>query len=232
MKTFFLILTILIFNILGYSQKPVVAKNGVKFGTTIVDATEGATLDGNTVNIHDRFADTPTLSGATEAGTLYYTKSQTMAIPIQDGVQHSHTGNTNATVVFSDTLPANSITAYGKFKVESLWTSNNSVGTKTCTVYMRNVGGSDTSISSATLSSTTIVGHAVNVIRMRNSLTSQISYSTGIAAGYGTTTAATKAYTIDFAQPVIFTFSITLGTGTDNAALEGCSVEIYNGRYQ
>jgi hypothetical protein len=97
MKKILLLLTLISLTILGYSQKVVVAKEGVKFGSTVISASEGATLDNNTVNIATRFADTPTLSGASELDAVITT-------PYTGGVVETKTRTANQAGTFAGTV--------------------------------------------------------------------------------------------------------------------------------
>jgi hypothetical protein len=136
-------------------------------------------------------------------------------------VQHLHTGNTSATVVWTQTIPAGTVGPNGKIEVDCLWSCNNSVGTKTCAI----------KLGSSTLISTALAAHLAAsywaALRCRNSLTSQVSYSNGVLAQQGATVAALQNYTLDFNNDVVLTAVITLQTGTDNAALETITVKTW-----
>ena len=154
----------------------------------------------------------------------FYTKAEIDAlIPYKDviieNVQHQHTGNTTATTVFTGVIPAGSIGANGRFELDALFSCNNSAGSKTVTI----------KFESSTVITTTLTtsqsASMVATIRNRNSLTSQISYSSGVVGQQGVSSAALSTYSLNTANAITVTVTVTLTNGADNAALESLRIK-------
>jgi hypothetical protein len=86
MKKTFLMLTMLSFLIAGFAQKPLLAPNGLKVGSTVISATEVQALDGVTSNVQTQLNTKGDLATAIESTTLFYTKKEVQNIRIKDAL--------------------------------------------------------------------------------------------------------------------------------------------------
>lgn len=136
-----------------------------------------------------------------------------------DNVQHAHTGSTAETVVFTGTIPPNSIGVNGRFEIDALFSCNNSAGSKTIAIKLNGV-----TVITAALT-TSLSASVVATLRNRNSLTSQISYSNAVLNQQSATMAALTSYTLNTAADITITAVITLAVAGDNSALETITVK-------
>lgn len=180
-------------------------------------------IDGNIKEKFDAFSDSlgskiDTLD-TVDASTLYAPLVGSIKVVVAENTQHAVTGTTALTELYRDTIPANSMGLNGQLEIKTVWTCNNSAGTKTCTV---RINGS--SIQSNILS-TSASAQLLTFLQNRNSLSSQVGYSGGIASPFGGTTVAIATNTLNTAQEMIVVVQGQLQTGTDNMALESIVIK-------
>lgn len=133
------------------------------------------------------------------------------------------TGTTSATQIASYIVPGGTMDANSKIEIEFLMTFTGLNGTKTPRVRWGGSGG--TSVFN--------VIHAANIQASQNKVIIWNAGSTtvqrGHAAGWGTYTNATAAYitdTVNTANNVEIFVSLTPGTSTDSAELQGLTITL------
>lgn len=139
-----------------------------------------------------------------------------------DHTRYNNTGNTVATVVKSLTIPGGSMGPNGMLRVATLWSWNNSAGSKTVQVKLGGV------VIYGTAGTTTTGIEILKSVRNRGAENAQIIHNVATLGTVGTTAITTAS--VDTSVDQTLDFVVTLATGTDNAALESFLVEVISGR--
>lgn len=130
------------------------------------------------------------------------------------------TGTTSLTTLATITIPAGLIGANGKVKFYPLWSNTNNANTKTLRVIINGA----TTVHTAT-SQNSVHNSGLLILRNFNSETIQ-RMSSGMVAGFGSTTGSIAAPTIDTTVPVTVAVTGQLANSADTMTLEGLFLEI------
>lgn len=139
----------------------------------------------------------------------------------QGAVQVSHTGNTSETTLATVTIPAGAMGANGRVRITATWGYTNNANNKTVRIRF---GGSQVFASANT---TTVQQRAQVEVANRNSESSQVGGVGGGSTGFGSSTTALGATTINTAAAVNVTFTGTLADGADSVSIESYLVEVF-----
>ena len=130
------------------------------------------------------------------------------------------TGTTSATTLATITIPAGLIGANGKVKFYPLWSNTNNANAKTLRVVLNGA----TTVYTGT-SQNSVHNSGLLILRNFNSESVQ-RMSSGMVAGFGSTTGSIAASTIDTTVPVTVTVTGQLANSADTMTLEGLFLEI------
>lgn len=128
----------------------------------------------------------------------------------------THTGNTSKTLLYTDTIPANTFTANSTIFIKHLCHATGTAGSKYCVVEFNNV-----EVSRVQMGNSDIGSQGETVMYCR-STTSQVSPNTSNATSSQMTNSgfAPKTYTFNLAQDIIVKLYVTLPGSGDSAGWE------------
>ncbi len=132
------------------------------------------------------------------------------------------TGSTSETAFVTVSIPANAMGANGTLRITSIFSHNNSAGTKTQRIRLGGISGT---IFQANAPTATQSSRIQCQISNRNATNSQVSPAT-INVGFGSVNAATVTAAIDTTSAQDLVISGQLSNGADNMALEAYIIEI------
>jgi len=142
------------------------------------------------------------------------------------GGTFSNTGNTDETIVKTVTMPANSMGPNGVLKISSIWSNNNSVGTKTHRIRLGGISG--TILFTVGSTSNISYNDPERTIANAGATNSQVGRNSGTAGAGGSASAVLTA-AVDTTAAVDIVFTVQLSDGADNGALRAYSVEVCYG---
>lgn len=132
-------------------------------------------------------------------------------------VQHSYTGSTTETTVYTTTIPANSIGPNGSFHITGIVSAQNSGDVK----YLK-IRFNGTQVGLLQVPVSTTEGKGYWIIANRNSQSSQVAFNADASTSHGFTTnaAAISTLTLNTTAAITVTLTVTLENGTRSAAWE------------
>lgn len=156
----------------------------------------------------------------------YFTVSFTAGVPatriiLANNTQLSNTGSTTENLVYTGTIPANSIGVNGSFHITVLYSATNNANVKTARLKFNG----STIVTAALTSTGSLNGYTI--IRNRNSLTSQVSGNAGSNANIGfnvTTSGGVMTYTFDTGVAITFTITLQNANAGDATGIEAVEV--------
>jgi hypothetical protein len=132
----------------------------------------------------------------------------------------AHTGTTAETTLATVQIPGGVMGPNGILRVTTLLSATNNANVKTLTYRL---GG--TLLRTAVMTSF-LTGQDQMIVRNRNSLASQVTFTTGTLAPYSGSTVALTTTALNTAQNQALTITATLATAGDTMTLEGYTVEL------
>lgn len=185
----------------------------------VVTGSELNSLDNITGNMKEKIDSIKVqLNTTVDASTLYSLKDGSVHRLLVDNTEHSLTGSTNLTTLYTGTIAGGKIGLNGQIQIKTIWTCNNSAGTKACVVRINGVA-----VQSSTLSNH-LSSQLMSYIENQNSLSSQVGFSGGLPSPIGVSTTAIVTYTINTAAEMTVTVTGQLQTGTDNMSLRSIRI--------
>jgi hypothetical protein len=183
-------------------------------------------LNGQTTNIATALAGTLKVADGVPAANEFYTKTDANALfshkLITNYTQHSLVNNNVETVVFTATIPANTLSAGGVLKFMGLFSFANSTNNK----YFRvKINGTDVVgyWNTATTGQVAFQGLWHLWLISGNSQIGQSATSSSSNA-YAGSTAALATHSLSYAVDWIITVTIQMQVNTETASLEGFRV--------
>lgn len=143
----------------------------------------------------------------------------------QSGVQVSHTGDTNETILATITVPANAMGPNGRVIVTYIGSVTNNGNNKIFRIRFGGIGG--TVFDQVTLTTSPSVRVQKEIIN-RNSAMSQVGMVATIG-GFGSSGTAITTGSVDTTDAVDIVITGQLANGTDTIALEAYRVEVVYG---
>lgn len=143
-------------------------------------------------------------------------------IVVVSNTQLANTGSTTENIVFTGTIPGNSIGKNGSYHMTGIYSYTNNTNTKT---YRIKFNGTTVATFTGTVSTANISTYTI--IRNRNSLAVQVS---GPATATSNTTFNSASggtlgtYTFDSSANITVTITCQLGTGSDTMNVEGFEI--------
>ena len=208
------------------------AQNSVKKGLTVGTTTTGVvnisndelkSLSGVTSAIQTQLNARPTLAELEALSEPAYSNAQidsllnvyrfTSSLHFICGSNVLTTSNTNNAVIYTDTIPANSIGANGTFHIQYFGISTGTAATK----YI-NVKFNETEVSRIQIAASNFQQQGYTYIANNNSLTNQSAPGTGSGSSsiFAGTNIAPAAYTFNTAADIIVTVTVQV-TSPDTA---------------
>ena len=133
-----------------------------------------------------------------------------------------NTGNTNENIIYTGTIPANSIGVDGSFHIIGLFSYTNSGNNKTFRIKFNG-----TQIGMV-LTTTSVHVKGYWNIWNRHSLTAQVSFASGSSTGAtfsgGTSSSGVNTYTINTGADITFTVTAQCADAGDTASIEALEV--------
>lgn len=152
-----------------------------------------------------------------------FTRTDGYRVLESSGVQTSHTGDTNETVLKTINIPAGAMGPNGVLRVNAQFSMTNNANAKTPRIRLGGLGGTVLADpATAGSSSVRINREIVN----RNSQSSQVSSGTSITNTFGASSVAISTAAIDTSAATTLVLTGQLGVGTDAIAVESFTVEI------
>lgn len=143
----------------------------------------------------------------------------------QGAVAIPHTGDTAEFVDVTVTIPAGTMGANDALEVTTLWSFSSSTNSKAFKVRLGGTGG--TQYLNASRNTTgEITAQMVQIIRNRNSVSSQVGYAFGATASYGVSTGSIVTSSVNMANAQDLVISCQLANSGETITLEAYSVKL------
>ena len=156
-------------------------------------------------------------------GTLRYKIAGIPYLVASSGAAVSLTGTTSETAMATVAIPAGAMGANGIIKVTSLWTYPSSANTKTLRIRLGGLAGT---AYHGYVASTTLFHHTMDIIRNRNSQSSQVSGPLNNAASFTAGSASVATGSVDTSAAQDLVLSGQLSSAAETLVLEGYTVEV------